>query len=71
MPEDAGMGMQTPKYSCSGHEDPRLVDKYRLTIAKTPDLPSGTRDVQLLSCTIIRTSVPGKVIERRTLNIAP
>ena len=49
MPEDAGMGIATPKYSCSGHEDPRLIDKYRLVIIKTPDLHSGTREVQLLS----------------------
>jgi hypothetical protein len=39
-------------------------------IAKTPCFHSGTRKVQLLPARIIRASAHGKVIERRTLNIA-
>jgi hypothetical protein len=70
MPEDADMGIETPKYLCSGHEDPRLIDKYRLVIAKTPCFHSGTHEAQLLSAKIIRTPAHCKVIERRTLNIA-
>jgi hypothetical protein len=70
MPEDTGMGMETPKYSCSGHEDPRLIDKYRPVIAKTLSFHSGTLEAQLLTGRIIRTPAHGKVIERRTLNIA-
>jgi hypothetical protein len=70
MPEDPGMGSETPKYSCSGHEDPRLIDKYRLVIAKTLGFRRGTLEAHLLPGRIIRTSAHGKVIERRTLNIA-
>ncbi len=70
MPEDTGMGIETPKYSCSGHEDPRLIDKYRSVIAKTPDIHGGTLEAQLLPGRICRPAAHGKVIERRTLNIA-
>jgi hypothetical protein len=48
MPEDTGMGIETPKYSSFGHEGPRLIDKYRLVIGKTPGFHSGTHEAQLL-----------------------
>jgi hypothetical protein len=70
LPEDPGTGIETPKYSCSGHEDSRLIDKYRPAIRRTPCFRSGTQEAQLLAGRITPTPDDGKVIERRTLNIA-
>jgi hypothetical protein len=51
-------------------KDPHLIGKYRPAIGKTPNCQSGTQEAQLLPGTIIQASGDGKVIERRTLNIA-
>jgi hypothetical protein len=52
-------------------KDPHLIDKYRPAIGKTPNCQSGTQEAQLLPGTIVQAVGDGKVIERRTLNIAP
>lgn len=51
-------------------KDPRAIGKSLPAIRKTPNCRSGTQEAQLLRHTIGEAAQDGKVIERRTLNIA-
>jgi hypothetical protein len=51
-------------------KDPHPTDKYQPAVGKTPNCQSGTQEAQLLQRRLIQAAGRGKVIERRTLNIA-